>query len=64
MCVCVCVLQGPNTFPPPAGREFILRTTLPRPNAFSRTSPQRLFCVLTRDEMRLAGAFTEDTILT
>ncbi|XP_042620408.1 rab3 GTPase-activating protein catalytic subunit-like [Cyprinus carpio] len=48
-------------FPPPAGREVLLRTCVPRPAPYSKALPQRLFCVLTRDEFRLAGAFSSDT---
>lgn len=49
-------------FPPPTGREYILRTTIPRPRPSSRPCPQRMYCVLTNDEFRLAGAFTNDVI--
>ncbi|XP_056611147.1 rab3 GTPase-activating protein catalytic subunit isoform X2 [Triplophysa dalaica] len=48
-------------FPPPAGREILLRTRVPRPAPYSKTLPQRLFCVLMREEFRLAGAFSSDT---
>ncbi|TSM60542.1 Rab3 GTPase-activating protein catalytic subunit [Bagarius yarrelli] len=48
-------------FPPPAGREVLLRTCVPRPAPYSKTLPQRLFCVLMREEFRLAGAFSSDT---
>uniref|UniRef100_A0A3P9L0P4 Rab3 GTPase-activating protein catalytic subunit n=1 Tax=Oryzias latipes TaxID=8090 RepID=A0A3P9L0P4_ORYLA len=48
-------------FPPPAGREILLRTCVPRPAPYSRSLPQRLFCVLMREEFRLAGAFSSDT---
>uniref|UniRef100_A0A672P1L1 Rab3 GTPase-activating protein catalytic subunit n=1 Tax=Sinocyclocheilus grahami TaxID=75366 RepID=A0A672P1L1_SINGR len=48
-------------FPPPAGREVLLRTCVPRPAPYSKALPQRLFCVLTRDEFRLAGVFSSDT---
>uniref|UniRef100_A0A671Q419 Rab3 GTPase-activating protein catalytic subunit n=1 Tax=Sinocyclocheilus anshuiensis TaxID=1608454 RepID=A0A671Q419_9TELE len=48
-------------FPPPAGREVLLRTCVPRPAPYSKALPQRLFCVLLRDEFRLAGAFSSDT---
>ncbi|KAM6897052.1 rab3 GTPase-activating protein catalytic subunit [Xenentodon cancila] len=48
-------------FPPPAGREVVLRTCVPRPAPYSKALPQRLFCVLMRDEFRLAGAFSSDT---
>uniref|UniRef100_A0A672HTU9 Rab3 GTPase-activating protein catalytic subunit n=1 Tax=Salarias fasciatus TaxID=181472 RepID=A0A672HTU9_SALFA len=42
-------------FPPPAGREILLRTCVPRPAPYSKALPQRLFCVLMKDEFRLAG---------
>ncbi|XP_047232919.1 rab3 GTPase-activating protein catalytic subunit [Girardinichthys multiradiatus] len=48
-------------FPPPAGREILLRTCVPRPAPYSKVLPQRLFCVLMKDEFRLAGAFSSDT---
>lgn len=48
-------------FPAAAGREFILRTTVSRPAPYSRPSPQRMFCVLMENELRLAGAFSQDT---
>uniref|UniRef100_A0A8C5H0S8 Rab3 GTPase-activating protein catalytic subunit n=1 Tax=Gouania willdenowi TaxID=441366 RepID=A0A8C5H0S8_GOUWI len=47
-------------FPPPAGRELLLRTCVPRPAPYSKALPQRLFCVLMKDEFRLAGAFSSD----
>nr|XP_061799403.1 rab3 GTPase-activating protein catalytic subunit-like [Nerophis lumbriciformis] len=52
--------QTPD-FPLPAGREILLRTCVPRPAPYSKALPQRLFCVLTRDEFRLVGAFSSDT---
>ncbi|XP_077584476.1 rab3 GTPase-activating protein catalytic subunit [Stigmatopora nigra] len=52
--------QAPD-FPLPAGREILLRTCVPRPAPYSKALPQRLFCVLTRDEFRLVGAFSSDT---
>ncbi|XP_026008792.1 rab3 GTPase-activating protein catalytic subunit-like [Astatotilapia calliptera] len=48
-------------FPPPAGREILLRTCVPRPAAYSKALPQRLFCVLMREEFRLTGGFSTDT---
>ncbi|KAK6315387.1 hypothetical protein J4Q44_G00149160 [Coregonus suidteri] len=48
-------------FPPPAWREILLRTCVPRPAPYSKVLPQRLFCVLMRDEFRLVGAFSSDT---
>ncbi|KAG8201721.1 hypothetical protein JTE90_012782 [Oedothorax gibbosus] len=44
-------------FPLPSGREFILRSSSGR----SIQVPQRLYAVVTSDEFRLCGAFTEDT---
>ncbi|KAJ8247119.1 hypothetical protein GJAV_G00258960 [Gymnothorax javanicus] len=52
---------GMPDFPPPAGREILLRTCVPRPAPYSKALPQRLFCVLLRDDFRLAGAFSSDT---
>ncbi|XP_028847857.1 rab3 GTPase-activating protein catalytic subunit isoform X2 [Denticeps clupeoides] len=48
-------------FPPPAGREILLRTCVPRPAPYSKPLPQRLFCVLMKEDFRLAGAFSSDT---
>ncbi|KAM3591695.1 uncharacterized protein V6R79_005896 [Siganus canaliculatus] len=48
-------------FPAPAGREILLRTCVPRPAPYSKALPQRLFCVLMKEEFRLAGAFSSDT---
>ncbi|XP_059822242.1 rab3 GTPase-activating protein catalytic subunit [Hypanus sabinus] len=50
-----------SEFPLPTGREIILRTTVPRPAPYSRSLPQRMYCVLLKDEFRLAGAFSSDT---
>ncbi|CAJ0940641.1 unnamed protein product [Ranitomeya imitator] len=48
-------------FPSPAGREVILRTTVSRPAPYSKALPQRMYSVLTKDDFRLAGAFSSDT---
>ncbi|XP_023243587.1 rab3 GTPase-activating protein catalytic subunit-like [Centruroides sculpturatus] len=48
-------------FPKPSAREFILRANLSRPTQCSGPSPQRMYCLLTPEEFRLAGAFSEDT---
>ncbi|XP_078408590.1 rab3 GTPase-activating protein catalytic subunit isoform X3 [Cetorhinus maximus] len=50
-----------SEFPPPTGREIILRTTVPRPAPYSKSLPQRMYCVMLKDEFRLAGAFSSDT---
>ncbi|XP_068161266.1 rab3 GTPase-activating protein catalytic subunit [Antennarius striatus] len=50
-----------SDFPPPAGREVLVRTCVPRPAPYSKALPQRLFCVMMREEFRLAGAFSSDT---
>ena len=49
--------------PDASGREFILRTVVPRPAPYSVPTPQRMFAVLTREQFRLAGAFSADTNL-
>ena len=49
-----------NPFPKPFSREFILKVNVGRPYTYSSTSPQRLFCRLTQNEFRVAGAFTLD----
>ncbi|XP_071978369.1 rab3 GTPase-activating protein catalytic subunit isoform X3 [Engystomops pustulosus] len=48
-------------FPSPAGREVILRITVPRPAPYSKALPQRMYSVLTKEDFRLAGAFSSDT---
>ncbi|NXK31671.1 RB3GP protein, partial [Piprites chloris] len=50
-----------SEFPPPTGREVILRSALPRPAPYSKALPQRMYSVLTREDFRLAGAFSADT---
>ena len=48
-------------FPKPWGKEFILRATVARPAPWSRLSPQRMYCILVKNEFRLLGAFSSDT---
>ncbi|XP_041120289.1 rab3 GTPase-activating protein catalytic subunit-like [Polyodon spathula] len=54
-------LGAVSDFPPPAGREIILRTVVPRPAPYSKPLPQRMYCVLIKEDFRLAGAFSSDT---
>jgi len=54
-------LSPVGEFPAAVGKEYILRTMVNRPAPWSRPSPQRMYCVLTSAEFRLAGAFTTDT---
>lgn len=42
-----------SDFPPFAGQELILRTTLPRPTSYSKALPQGMYCVLTKEDFRL-----------
>ncbi len=49
-------------FDKPFKREYIMRSSVPRPAPYSRQSPQRMYCLLRNNEFRLAGAFTEDTM--
>lgn len=51
-----------KTFPEPCCKEFILRIVTPRPSPTSTPQPQRLYASLKRDDIRLAGFFSKDTI--
>ncbi|XP_017758239.1 PREDICTED: rab3 GTPase-activating protein catalytic subunit isoform X2 [Eufriesea mexicana] len=51
-----------KTFPEPCCKEFVLRVVSPRPSPTSTPQPQRLYACLQRDDIRLAGFFSEDTI--
>lgn len=46
----------------PFAKEFILRVSVPRPAVYSKTLPQRMYCLLSEHEFRLAGSFAEDTV--
>ncbi|RUS82511.1 hypothetical protein EGW08_009725 [Elysia chlorotica] len=48
-------------FPPASVREYILRAMVPRPAPYSKVLPQRMYCMLTEGDNRLAGAFTSDS---
>ncbi|GFS18446.1 rab3 GTPase-activating protein catalytic subunit [Elysia marginata] len=48
-------------FPPASVREYILRAMVPRPAPYSKVLPQRMYCMLTDGDNRLAGAFTSDS---
>lgn len=55
-------IETKNQFLTPAGKEYILRSSIARPSQLrSRPSPQRMYCMLAQDEFRLCGAFSEDT---
>ncbi|XP_074856938.1 rab3 GTPase-activating protein catalytic subunit isoform X2 [Carettochelys insculpta] len=54
-------LGAVTDFPSPAGRELILRITVPRPAPYSKPLPQRMYSVITKEDFRLAGAFSADT---
>ena len=51
-----------NPFDKPFRREYIMRSSTSRPAPYSRLSPQRMYVNLTKEEFRIAGAFTEDTM--
>lgn len=51
-----------DCFDRPFKREYIMRSSVARPAPYSRQSPQRMYCMLSESEFRLAGAFTEDTM--
>ena len=52
--------ENVSPFPKPSSREFILKVNMHRPYTYSAQSPQRLFCKLSKNEFRIAGAFTLD----
>ena len=56
------VFMHKNRIEKPYKREYILRSSVSRPAPYSRQSPQRMYVLLTDEEFRLAGAFTEDTM--
>lgn len=48
--------------PPPSAKEYILKTSCPRPSVYSKSLPQRMFALITPNEYRISGAFVEDTL--
>ena len=46
---------------PPSVKEFVLRVDLPRPALYSRSLPQRMNCLLSDNEFRIASSLSEDT---
>ncbi|GJQ84641.1 hypothetical protein Trydic_g12670 [Trypoxylus dichotomus] len=53
---------GNAAFPSPTEREFVVRISACRPAAYSSKSPQFLRAVLSKNEFRLCGAFSEDLV--
>lgn len=51
-----------SQLPPAAKKQFILRTTARSPGPGSTSSCHRMYCCLEQDCVRLAGAFTHDTL--
>lgn len=49
-----------SVMPPPTEREFILRGTAPRPHRHSRPSPHRLHVKITKEDIAMAGAYSQD----
>lgn len=50
-----------SVFPAPSEKEFILRATAPRPSPASLSVPHRLTVRLRKNEIVMAGCFTQDT---
>ncbi|KAF5293111.1 hypothetical protein FQA39_LY13721 [Lamprigera yunnana] len=50
------------TFPRPHEREFVMRVAAARPATYSVRSPQFLRAILSKNEFRLVGAFSEDVV--
>ncbi|KAF5298392.1 hypothetical protein FQR65_LT01170 [Abscondita terminalis] len=53
---------GNKIFPQPHEREFVMRVSAVRPAQYSIKSPQFLRAILSRNEFRLVGAFSEDIV--
>lgn len=51
-----------SIFPPPHEREFVLRVNAHRPASYSSLCPQMLRAIFNKNEFRVAGAFSEDTV--
>lgn len=54
--------EGEAVLSQPSGKEYLLRTELSVPGPGSRVGPQRLFCAVQKDDCRLCGAFSRDTM--
>lgn len=54
--------ENPNNsvLPQATEKEFILRATAPRPHRHSRPTPQRLHVRVSKTDISMAGAFTQD----
>lgn len=53
--------QAENTvFPQASEREFVLRTSVVRPKSYSEECPQFMRAILSKNEFRLCGAFSQD----
>lgn len=53
-------IRGP--FPQATEREFVMRVVASRPSSYSNKCPQFLRAILSKNEFRLAGAFSEDMV--
>ncbi|XP_065162898.1 rab3 GTPase-activating protein catalytic subunit [Atheta coriaria] len=53
-------LQTTSAFPQPHEREFVMRVNANRPAVYSNKSVQFLRALLSKNEFRLCGAFSED----
>ncbi|XP_074597840.1 RAB3 GTPase activating protein subunit 1 [Brevipalpus obovatus] len=48
--------------PTPMAKEYILKTNCARPSVYSKQLPQRMFALITANEFRLSGTFSQDTL--
>lgn len=53
---------GNAVFPPANEREIVMRVSVPRPATYSAECPQFLRAILSKNEFRLVGAFSEDIV--
>ncbi|CAG9853851.1 unnamed protein product [Phyllotreta striolata] len=51
-----------NAFPVPTAKEFVLRTNAVKPAVYSAKCPQFMRAILSKEEFRLCGAWSEDTV--
>eukprot|EP00041_Stephanoeca_diplocostata_P034420 m.1172820 g.1172820 ORF g.1172820 m.1172820 type:complete len:1080 (+) comp24519_c0_seq30:287-3526(+) len=55
-------LQHGNELEAPDTREFIFRVVAPSPSSLSRPGANRMYCLLSDEMFRVAGAYSEDKV--
>lgn len=49
-------------FLPPSSKEFVIRADISRPAESSRSLPQRMNCIITETDFRIAASLSQDTL--